>query len=103
MFLAPIVGIIPAQATAPALIAVGVMMLASFKDVAWTELEDAIPAFFAGIFMAMAYSISTGIAMSFIFFCIVKLVKGKAKEISPVLWVATALFIINYIIMATVI
>lgn len=103
MFLAPIVGIIPTQATAPALIAVGVMMLASFKDVEWTNLEDAIPAFFAGIFMAMAYSISTGIAMSFIFYCIVKVVKGKIKEISPVLWVATALFIINYIIMATVI
>ena len=103
MFLAPIVGIIPTQATAPALIAVGVMMLASFKDIDWTNLEEAIPAFFAGIFMALAYSISTGIAFSFIFYCIVKVVKGKAKEISPVLWVATALFVINYIITATVI
>jgi AGZA family xanthine/uracil permease-like MFS transporter len=78
-------------------------MLAAFKDINWTELEDAIPAFFAGIFMAFAYSISTGIAFSFVFFCIVKLVRGKAKEISPVLWVATLLFIANYIILATVV
>ncbi len=103
IFLSPIVGIVPTQATAAALVAVGIMMLAAFKDINWTDLEDAIPAFFAGIFMGFAYSISTGIAFSFVFFCLVKLVKGKVKEISPVLWVATALFIINYIILATVI
>lgn len=103
IFLSPIVGIVPSEATAAALVAVGIMMLSSFKDINWTELEDAIPAFFAGIFMALAYSISTGIAFSFVFFCIVKLVKGKAKEISPVLWVATILFIINYVILATAI
>jgi AGZA family xanthine/uracil permease-like MFS transporter len=100
MFLAPIVGIVPAQATAPALIAVGVMMLAAFKDVNWTDLEDAIPAFFAAIFMGFCYSISYGIAGGFIFYCVVKVVKGKAKEISPVLWVATLLFVANFIILA---
>ncbi|HKL98517.1 MAG TPA: NCS2 family permease [Mobilitalea sp.] len=101
MLLSPIVGIVPAQATAPALIAVGVMMLASFKEINWSDLEEAIPAFFAGIFMAFAYSISNGIAFGFIFFIIVKVAKGKFKEISPVLWIATALFIANYIILAT--
>ncbi len=100
MFLAPIVGIIPMQATAPALIAVGIMMLGSFADVKWTELEDAIPAFFAAIFMAFCYSISYGIAGGFIFYCIVKTVKGKAKEVSPVIWVASALFIANFAILA---
>lgn len=102
MFLAPIIGIVPMQATAPALIAVGVMMLASFADVKWTNLEDAIPAFFAAIFMAFCYSISYGIAGGFIFYCIVKIVKGKAKEISPVLWVATALFILNFVVLAII-
>ncbi len=100
IFLAPIVGIVPTQATAPALIAVGVMMLSSFTDVKWTELEDAIPAFFAAIFMAFCYSISYGIAGGFIFYCIVKIVKGKVREISPVIWVATALFIANFVILA---
>lgn len=100
IFLAPIIGIVPVQATAPALIAVGVMMLSSFADVKWTNLEDAIPAFFATIFMGFCYSISYGIAGGFIFYCVVKIVKGKAKEISPIIWVATALFIANFVILA---
>ena len=102
MFLAPVVGIVPTQATAPALIAVGVMMLASFKDVIWTDLEDAIPAFFATIFMGLTYSISNGIAFGFIFYCIVKIVRNKTKDISPVLWVATLLFIANFIILSII-
>ncbi|NLK28550.1 MAG: NCS2 family permease [Clostridiales bacterium] len=100
IFLAPIVSIVPSQATAPALIAVGIMMLSSFKEIDWSDLDEAIPAFFAGIFMALSYSISYGIATGFIFYVIVKLCKRKANEINPVLWVATALFILNFIIMA---
>lgn len=102
IFLAPVVGIVPSQATAPALIAVGIMMLSAFKDVNWEDLMEAIPAFFAGIFMALAYSISTGIAFGFIFYCIVKILRKQAKEISPVLWVATILFILNYVILAII-
>lgn len=100
MFLAPVIGVVPPQATAPALIVVGIMMLASFKEINWTELEEAIPAFFAAIFMALCYSISYGIAAGFIFYCIVKVTKGKSKEIHPILWVCTGLFIINFIILA---
>jgi len=102
IFLAPVVGIVPSQATAPALIAVGIMMLAAFKDVEWDDLFEAIPAFFAGIFMALAYSISTGIAFGFIFYCLVKIFRKKAKDISPVLWVASALFILNFIMLAII-
>ncbi len=102
MLLAPFIGIVPSQATAAALVAVGIMMLAAFSDIKWSDLEEAIPSFFAGIFMGFAYSISAGIAFSFVFFCIVKLVKGKVKEISPVLWVATILFIVNYVILAVI-
>lgn len=100
MFLAPIVGIVPTQATAPALIAVGIMMLSSFKEINWSDLDEAIPAFFAAIFMAFCYSISYGIAAGFIFYCLVKICKGKAKEVHPVLWVATGLFIMNFVILA---
>lgn len=102
MFLAPIMGVVPTQATAPALIVVGIMMLSSFKDVAWDNLEEAIPAFFAAIFMALCYSISYGIAAGFIFYCIVKVCVGKAKEINPLLWVCTGLFILNFIILAII-
>ncbi|MGX7023532.1 NCS2 family permease [Vagococcus hydrophili] len=100
-FLSPIVAIVPAQATAPALILVGIMMMSSFKEINWTELEDAIPAFFTSVFMGFCYSISYGIAAGFIFFVIIKVVKGKSKEISPVLWIVTGLFLINFIVMAT--
>ena len=97
----PLISIVPAQATAPALILVGVMMLASFKDIEWTNLEDAVPAFFASIFMGLCYSISYGIAAGFLFFAIVKVAKGKVKEVSPIIWIVNALFIINFIILAT--
>ena len=102
IFLAPFIGIVPAQATAPALIAVGVLMAASFADINWSDLEEAIPAFFAAIFMAFLYSISYGIAFGFFFYCLIKLVKGKVKEISPVMWVSTLLFITNFVVLAVI-
>ena len=98
--LAPVLGVVPAQATAPALIIVGVMMLSSFASIKWTELEEAVPAFFAGIFMALCYSISYGIAFGFIFYCLIKCICGKSKEIHPILWVSTALFILNFVLLA---
>lgn len=100
ILLAPIVGIIPAEATAPVLIMVGVMMMSALKEVEWENLEEAIPAFFASIFMGYAFSISYGIAFGFIAFCLVKVVRGKAKEIHPIMWVATALFIVNFVVLA---
>lgn len=99
-FFAPLIGIVPAAATAPSLIIVGVLMMSSFKDINWTDLEEAIPAFFASVFMGLTYNISTGIAAGFIFYVIVKITLGKTKEIHPILWGSTILFLINYIIMA---
>lgn len=96
----PLIAIVPAQATAPALILVGVMMLASFADINWLDLEEAVPAFFASVFMGLCYSISYGIAAGFIFYTIVKVIKGKTKEISPILWIVDILFILNFIILA---
>ncbi|MFV0342489.1 MAG: NCS2 family permease [Anaerocolumna sp.] len=100
IFLAPFVTVVPTQATAPALIAVGIMMLASFKEVNWDDFEEAIPAFFAAIFMSLCYSISYGIAAGFFFYCIVKVCTGKIKEIHPIIWVSTGLFVINFVILA---
>ena len=101
-FLATFVSAIPSAATAPALVLVGVMMTSSFKEIKWDDLSEAIPAFFAGIFMALCYSISYGIAAGFITYCIVKICKGKAKEVHPILWVVTALFILNFILLAII-
>lgn len=99
-FLATFVSAVPSAATAPVLVMVGVLMASSFKDIDWTDLDEAIPAFFAGLFMALCYSISYGIAFGFITYCIVKVCRGKAKEVHPILWVCTGLFILNFILLA---
>ncbi len=99
-FLATFISAIPSAATAPALVVVGIMMVSSFKDVEWTDFEEAAPAFFAAIFMALCYSISYGIGTGFIVYCIVKIAKGKVKEIHPILAVATALFVLNFVLLA---
>lgn len=99
-FFSPLISVVPNQATAPALILVGVMMMASFKDINWVDLEEALPAFFASVFMGLCYSISYGIAAGFIFYAIVKVAKGKAKEVSIILWIVDALFILNFLILA---
>ncbi len=99
-FLASFVSAVPSAATAPALVVVGVMMMSSFKNINWNDLDDAIPAFFASIFMGLCYSISYGIAAGFIFYCIIKTCKGKAKDIPLILWICTGLFILNFVLNA---
>jgi AGZA family xanthine/uracil permease-like MFS transporter len=100
IFLAPIAQLVPAQATSAALIAVGIMMLAAFKDIEWTDMDVAIPSFFASIFMCLAYSISTGIATGFIFYLIVKAVKGQFNEVHPIVTGASLLFVLNFVLSA---
>ena len=99
-FLATFVSAVPFAATAPALVVVGIMMISSFKEIDWSDFNEAVPAFFAGVFMALCYSISYGIAAGFIFYCITKICKKEAKSIHPILWVVTALFILNFVLLA---
>ena len=101
-FLSPLISIVPANATAPALIAVGIMMMSSLREIEWDDFSEAVPAFFASIFMGLAYSISNGIAAAFIFYGLIKTAKGEAKEVHPIIWVSIFLFILNYIIMAII-
>ena len=100
-FLSTFVSAIPYAATAPALVVVGILMISSFIDIKWDDMAEAVPAFFAGIFMALCYSISYGIAFGFISYCLVKICTRKAKDIHPILWCATILFILNFILLAT--
>jgi len=97
---AALFGIVPAQATAPALIVVGILMADSFVGIKWGEIEEAIPAFLTVLIMAFAYNISYGIAAGFIFYCITKIVKGKVKDVHPIIYASTALFILNFIVLA---
>lgn len=99
-FFASFISAVPSAATAPVLIIVGVMMMSSFKEIDWEDIAEAIPAFFASVFMAFFYSISYGIAAGFIFFCIIKICKKQAKDVHPILWISALLFILNFVILA---
>jgi AGZA family xanthine/uracil permease-like MFS transporter len=98
--LVAVFGMVPAAATAPALIIVGILMAESFADIRWKELDEAVPAFFTVVIMTFAYNISWGIAAGFIFYCIAKICKKEIKQVHPIILGATVLFLINFILMA---
>ena len=100
LFLSPVAGMVPGAATSAALIVVGILMADSLGKIKWGELEDAIPAFFTAVVMPLAYSITTGISIGFIFYCITKICTKKAKEVHPIMYIVTAVFIVNYLITA---
>ena len=81
LVIAPFIGVVPAAATAPALIVVGIMMMESMGKIKWDSFVEAAPAFLTAIIMTFAYNISYGIAAGFIFYCLVKIITGKAKEV----------------------
>ncbi|MBR5048848.1 MAG: NCS2 family permease, partial [Erysipelotrichaceae bacterium] len=101
-FFAPIISAIPSAATSCALVMVGILMIAALDDVKWDDLEEAIPCFGAAIFMGLCYSITDGIAVSFLMYVLVKIVKGKTKDINPILWVSSFLFLLNYFLKAII-
>lgn len=101
-FFAPVISAIPSAATSAALVMVGILMINALDDVDWDDLEESVPCFGAAIIMGLCYSITDGIAVSFIMYVLVKLTKGKSKEINPILWVSSILFILNYILKAII-
>lgn len=98
LFLYPIVNIVPMVATAPALIVVGILMMESLGKIKWDSFEDAAGAFFTAVVMPFAYSIASGVAAGFIFHIVVKIFKGKAKEVHPILYIVTGLFLLKYVV-----
>ena len=97
MFLAPLAQSIPAFATSPALIIVGMLMLRVVSQINWEDVSDALPAFVVIISMPFSYSIATGIALGFIFYPLVKLLAGRAKEVKPTVWVLALIFILRFV------
>ncbi|WZL73351.1 NCS2 family permease [Clostridiaceae bacterium 35-E11] len=99
LFFGGIVGIVPAQATAPALIIVGVLMMESMKDINFTDFSEALPAFFTVAMMPFSYSIANGIAAGIIFYPIMKLSVGKYKDVHPIMYFLAILFIIRFLLL----
>ncbi|WP_245559124.1 NCS2 family permease [Microbacterium indicum] len=96
-FLAPLVALVPYEAAAPALVLVGFLMLTQVADIDWRDPEIGIPAFFTIAFMPFSYSISDGIGAGFIAFVVVKLARGKAREIHWIMWLVSALFVLYFV------
>ena len=99
VLLAPVAGIIPGAATAPALIIVGVYMLAGAAKIQWNDFEVALPAFLTIAMMPFAYSIADGIGFGFISYTIIKVARGKAKEVPVLMYALSALFAVMYILL----
>ena len=97
LFLAPIVACVPMAAIAPILIFVGISMIENIVKIDWKDMLMAIPAFFIIVMMPLSYSITTGIQFGFILYVVVNLVNKKGKEVSPIIYVFTILFIIDFI------
>ena len=97
MFLSPLAGMVPAYAAAGALIYVGVLMTSSLARVKWDDLTEAVPAFVTAVMMPFSFSITEGIALGFISYCLMKLGTGRWREISPCVIVVTLLFVLKIV------
>lgn len=100
LFFMPVIGIVPAAATAPALIIVGAMMLQSVLNLKWDDFSEVMPAFLAMITMPLTYSISTGIAVGFVIYPIVKILSGRARDVHWIVYVLGAIFIYRFAFLA---
>ncbi len=96
ILLAPIAGIIPGVATAPALVLVGYLMFTQVRDIDVTNVEDGIPALLTMILMPLTYDIALGIGAGFVSWVLIKVVRGKVGEIHPLMWLVAALFLLFF-------
>nr|WP_321353600.1 NCS2 family permease [uncultured Draconibacterium sp.] len=95
LFFAPLIGIVPSYATAPALVIVGVYMFKNIKQINFADFSEAIPAFLTIILMPLTYSISIGLSFGFISYVVLKAVAGKYSEISWLMWAIALLSVLN--------
>ncbi|RZT10395.1 putative MFS transporter, AGZA family, xanthine/uracil permease [Duganella sp. CF402] len=96
LFFAPIAGVVPAYATAPALLFVACLMLRDFIDIDWSDTTESVPAAITALVIPFTYSIAHGIAFGFITYAGLKLLTGQARQVKPVVWVIAIVFLIKY-------
>jgi AGZA family xanthine/uracil permease-like MFS transporter len=96
LFVAPLAGAIPAAATAPALIIVGSMMMTTVTEIAWGDPEIAVPAFLTMLGIPLTFSIANGLAFGFCAYTFLKILRGRFREVSWMVYALTALFIVRF-------
>ncbi|MFC7486277.1 NCS2 family permease [Knoellia sp. CPCC 206453] len=98
MVFAPLVRVIPSEAAVPALVLVGFLMMQQVKEIDWDDVEIAIPAFLTIVLMPFTYSITAGIGAGFVAYVLIKVVRGKASAIHPLMWLVAGLFVLYFAI-----
>jgi AGZA family xanthine/uracil permease-like MFS transporter len=96
-FLAPLVAVIPYEAATPALVIVGFLMMTQIRSIDWDDLGIALPAFLTIILMPFTYNISVGIGVGFVTHVIIRAIQGRSKEVHPLLWLVSGLFVIYFL------
>jgi AGZA family xanthine/uracil permease-like MFS transporter len=96
-FLAPLVAVIPYEAATPALVIVGFLMMTQIKSIDWEDYGIAIPAFLTIILMPFTYNISVGIGVGFVTHVVIRAIQGRGKEVHPLLWFVSGLFMIYFL------
>jgi AGZA family xanthine/uracil permease-like MFS transporter len=96
LFIAPVVGAIPAAATAPALIVVGSMMASVMGEIAWHDPEVAVPAFLTMMTIPLSFSIANGLAFGFTAYSLIKILRGRFREVNWFVYLLTALFLLRF-------
>jgi AGZA family xanthine/uracil permease-like MFS transporter len=96
-FLAPLVAVIPYEAATPALVIVGFLMMTQIRNIDWDDLGIALPAFLTIILMPFTYNISVGIGVGFVSHVIIRAIQGRSKEVHPLLWLVSGLFVIYFL------
>ena len=97
-FLAPLVDVVPYEAATPALVIVGFLMMQQAKDIAWDDIEIALPAFLTIVLMPFTYSITAGIGAGFIAYVLIKVARGKAAQVHALMWLIAVMFVLYFAI-----
>jgi AGZA family xanthine/uracil permease-like MFS transporter len=98
LFLAPLAGVVPPEATAPALIVVGYLMCALVREIPFSDLEEGFPALLTMTLMPFSYSITNGIGAGFVSYVVIKLVRGRGGAVHPLMYAAAAAFVLYFIL-----
>ncbi len=96
MFLAPLVNLVPSEAAAPVLFFVGYLMMMQVVDLDWHDVETAVPAFVTMVLMPFTYSITAGIGAGFVLYVLIKMFRGKARSLHPLLIAVALLFVVYF-------
>ena len=100
LFFAPLAGVVPPYATAPALLYVACLMLRELAHLDWDDATESVPAALTTLIMPFTYSIANGVAFGFISYAVLKLLTGRAKQVKGIVWIIAAIFLFRYFYLA---